>query len=447
MKILRSSSIRRAEAALYLVVFFLILLFSAMTPMLADDYSYCFSWVDNARVRSLGQIIPSMAVHRNLTNGRVFTHALVQFLLMFPRGLFALLNAGAALLLLFLFRSYLGRLSSPRRALLLSAGALLLWDVTPVFGQVFLWLDGAVNYGWGLCLLLLFLRPYAVLWLSGEDARPLWRRLMFIVLAFLAGTWSESASPAVFLAALCLLLLSALRDHKPDLFLLTALAAELFGILFLLLAPATRGRASIGFDLSSLVSNLKAVLLQSKAVMLPLYLLYAGTLVPALSRSTDRRSLILSGILLLSAIAALLAYTVAAYFTSRHFCFAVCVTVLAELVLLAELLRAEQPLLPRLVTAGALVWALFLFPLGALDIAVTYKHFREREAAIQQALDAGETEIRLEIYVPATPYSAPYQLEDLSPEPHVWPNGSLEYYYGIGSIYGVEPAEAEAPLP
>ena len=29
MKILRSSSIRRAEAALYLVVFFLILLFSA----------------------------------------------------------------------------------------------------------------------------------------------------------------------------------------------------------------------------------------------------------------------------------------------------------------------------------------------------------------------------------------------------------------------------------
>lgn len=447
MKILRSSSIRRAEAAVYLLVFFLILVFSAMTPMLADDYSYCFSWVDDARIRSLGQIVSSMALHRQLTNGRVFTHGLVQFLLMFPRGLFALLNACAAVLLLFLFRSYLGRLSSPRRALLLSAGALLLWDVTPVFGQVFLWLDGAVNYGWGLCLLLLFLRPYAALWLRGEAAGPLWRKLLFLFLAFLAGTWSESASPAVFLAALCLLLLSALRDRKADPFLLLALAAELLGILFLLLAPATRGRASSGFDPSSLASNLQSVLLQSKTVMLPLYLLYAGTLVLALTRRTEKRSLILSGILLLSGAAALLAYTVAAYFTSRHFCFAVCVTVLAELVLLAELLRAEQPLLPRLVAAGALVWALFLFPLGALDIAVTYKHFREREAAIQQALDAGEREIRLEVYVPSTPYSAPYQLEDLSPEPHVWPNISLEIYYGIDSICGFQPGEAEAPLP
>ena len=82
MKILRSSSIRRAEAALYLVVFFQILLFSAMTPMLADDYSYCFSWADNRRITSPLQIPASMAVHRQLTNGRVIPHALVQLVLL-----------------------------------------------------------------------------------------------------------------------------------------------------------------------------------------------------------------------------------------------------------------------------------------------------------------------------------------------------------------------------
>ena len=180
MNLMQKLRPRRAEAALYLAVFFLMLLFSALTPMLADDYSYCFSWVDDSRIRSLGQIVSSMALHRQLTNGRVFTHGLVQLLLMFPRGIFALLNAGAAVLLLSLFRSFLGELKPGRRALLLLTGALLLWDLTPVFGQVFLWLDGAVNYGWGLCLLLLFLRPYALLWLRGEDARPLWRKLLFL---------------------------------------------------------------------------------------------------------------------------------------------------------------------------------------------------------------------------------------------------------------------------
>ena len=447
MNLMQKLRPRRAEAALYLAVFFLMLLFSALTPMLADDYSYCFSWVDDSRIRSLGQIVSSMALHRQLTNGRVFTHGLVQLLLMFPRGIFALLNAGAAVLLLSLFRSFLGELKPGRRALLLLTGALLLWDLTPVFGQVFLWLDGAVNYGWGLCLLLLFLRPYALLWLRGEDARPLWRKLLFLAAAFLAGTWSESGAPAAFLAALCLLLLSVRRLRRADPLLLLALVFELGGILFLFLAPATRGRASGGLDFSALAGNLQTVLLQSKDVMLPLYLLYAGTLVLALSHRAERRALVLSGVLVLSGLAALLAYTVAAYFTWRHFCYAVCVTVLAELVLLAALFRAEKPLLPRLVAAGALVWALFLLPLGALDIAVTYKHFREREAAIQQALDAGQREIRLEVYVPATPYSAPYRLEDLSPNAHDWPNCSLEIYYGMESIYGVQPGEAEQPLP
>ena len=110
MNLMQKLRPRRAEAALYLAVFFLMLLFSALTPMLADDYSYCFSWVDDSRIRSLGQIVSSMALHRQLTNGRVFTHGLVQLLLMFPRGVFALLNAGAAVLLLSLFRSFLGEL-------------------------------------------------------------------------------------------------------------------------------------------------------------------------------------------------------------------------------------------------------------------------------------------------------------------------------------------------
>ena len=50
-----------------------------------DDFAYCFSWADWTRIRSVSQIIPSMAVHRSVTNGRVIVHGLVQLLLLLPR--------------------------------------------------------------------------------------------------------------------------------------------------------------------------------------------------------------------------------------------------------------------------------------------------------------------------------------------------------------------------
>ena len=94
-----------------------------------------------------------MAIHREITNGRVFTHGLVQLLLIHPKGLFNLLNAGNAVLLLLLFARHL---EDRRRLPLLAAAAALLFTFQPAFGEVSLWLTGAVNYSWGVSLFLLF---------------------------------------------------------------------------------------------------------------------------------------------------------------------------------------------------------------------------------------------------------------------------------------------------
>ena len=412
-----------------------------LTPMVADDYSYCFSWADNSRVRSLGQIVSSMAVHRRLTNGRVLTHALVQLLLIGSKLFFDFFNACVSVLFLYLLRRHLPALSAGRQALLIGCAAMLLWDLTPVFGQVFLWLDGAVNYGWGVCLFLLFLRPYAAAWLEEKRRRSPWRALAFLLLSFAAGTWSESGAPASFLVALCLLLLCARRSRRLDWLLAAGLLLELGGFLFLMSAPATQTRASGSFALSALAENIRSVLLLGKDALLPLYLLYALSFAAALGVDADRRRLTLSALYALGGLACLGAYCFAAYCTARHLCFPVCFTVLAELLLLGELLAKGKALLPRMLAAGLAAWTLFLFPLGVLDIGVTFKHSLEREAAIREALNAGEREIRLEVYLPATPYSAPYHLEDLHPEAEVWPNYSLASFYGLDAVYGVLPDE------
>lgn len=426
----------------YAAVFLAVLALSFLTPMLADDFSYCFSWADVSRVRSLAQIVPSMAVHRQVTNGRVFTHGLVQLLLIGPKAIFNLLNALFAALLLRLFERLLSpALSEGKRALLLALAALALWDMTPVFGQVFLWLDGAVNYGWGVVLFLLFLLPFTERWLHRGPRLAPWQIPLYGLLGFLAGTWSESGAPSVFLMGLVLLFALAQRERKLDPGLLFGLVCELAGILFLALAPATQGRAGGGFQLALLPAKLGQVLLFTLRNLWPLYLFYALCLVAALAAHIERDRLRLSLLLLFGGLCSLGAYALALYVTYRHLCLAVCFTLLAALLLLGELLAKGRPLLPRIAAALLALAFLYLFPRGLLDIGVTYKHSLEREAVVAEALANGEREARLQIYVPATRYSAAYKLEDLYPEADVWPNYSLAAYYGLDAVVGYLPGE------
>ena len=179
--------------------------------------------------------------------------------------------------------------------------------------------------------------------------------------------------------------------------------------------------------------------------MLPLLILWALSFAAALSVGADTRRLTLSALYLLGGLCSLAAYGFAAYFTDRHFCFAVCITALAELLLLSELLRLGRPLHPRAVAGLLAACFLFLFPLGLLDIGVTFKHSREREETIRAAHAAGEKTVALEVYLPSTAYSAPYHLVDLYPDADSWPNISVAAYYGFDKVYGVFPEDAISP--
>ena len=84
----------RAAVALVLGAIFLLMLFcSHETDLIADDYRYCFSFADDSRIETVGQIIPSMAAHRQTMNGRVIAHFLVQLFLMLPKTFFDFVNS------------------------------------------------------------------------------------------------------------------------------------------------------------------------------------------------------------------------------------------------------------------------------------------------------------------------------------------------------------------
>ncbi len=112
-----------------LLVFLTVMLLSQFTPMVSDDFAYCFSWSDWTRIHSVSQIFPSMAVHRNVTNGRVFVHGIVQLLLMFPRPVYSVLNALNAVLLLYIIHRLLHLQDWKKEFPLLLSAAFYIWCI------------------------------------------------------------------------------------------------------------------------------------------------------------------------------------------------------------------------------------------------------------------------------------------------------------------------------
>lgn len=424
---------RKKEYLFLALVFCWMLLITCLSPMVADDYSYCFAWGDNARVTSIAQIPRSMAIHRQLTNGRVFTHGLVQLLLIRPKLLFNLLNACNAVLLLALFARHL---QERRRLAVLIAGASLLWTFQPAFGEVSLWLTGAVNYSWGVSLFLLFLWPYTADYLGLARRRRWWKALLFLPLAFVMGTWSESGSLAALFAACCLTLLTSLRERKLDLLALAGIALGAAGFVFLMTAPATTGRAG-STDLSAAVGNFLHIVTRPSRVAL-LYLLWLLCLLAALRAGGEKRRITLAVILFLAGLGALSAYSFALYFAQRHYCATVYFTALSAMILLEQALPALGKGPRRALCAALVLLFLLRFAFGMLDVAVIFKKSLERDALIREALARGDREITLESYVPRSGCSVAFTLD---PSPDEWPNYSVADYYGFERVIGYYPGE------
>ena len=138
-----------------------------------DDYVYAFIWPgqpmsiplpDTAeRVSCLSDILISQWKHYLTWGGRTPAHILVQFFVWQGKPLFNFVNALVSLLLVLeiYWLSNRGVVSIDKLKIGHCVGiVLLLWALTPVFTDVFLWLSGTCNYLWMTVFLLGFLIPY-----------------------------------------------------------------------------------------------------------------------------------------------------------------------------------------------------------------------------------------------------------------------------------------------
>ena len=423
---------------LCILVFLVVLVLTALTPMVSDDFAYCFSFADWTRIRHVGQIIPSMAEHRNVTNGRVIVHGLVQLLLLLPRPVYCALNALNAVLLCALIRRMIALPSRKQEMVILLFGICFFCCFLPAFGENVLWLDGSLNYFWGLSCSLLFLFPFLMDYLALPHHESVFLSVMRIFLAFVFGTWSENASLVFLFLAVCLYLLQWIKTRQFRLFPLFWIVAAMAGYVFLIAAPATAGRAGAS-SVSVIGYNFRVLFQAARDYLLWPLLILAVLFALAVSYHVEKRLLIASALLFVGALLTHLSYTFAAYFVPRHLCTTVFLLMLAAVLLLAGLCRVDRPVFSCVALACLSVLFLLQFPVGVLDVAVSYHKQQLREQQIDTALAAGQRSVVLENYYPYTAYAVPFELS-LS-DPSVGPNINIADYYGLDSVLGLDAEE------
>lgn len=436
MKKLLAFSRSRLLLVLFCLGFFaLMLLCTHWTDLIADDYRYCFSYADDTRIESVAQIFPSMAAHRQSMNGRVVPHFLVQLFLLLPKGIFDVVNALLCAALVWLLHELaVGKgLPNPVLACVLFFA---LWAFQPDFGQVFLWLTGAVNYLWCGVFSLLWLLPLV------KSFRDDWTpgtalKVLYAVFSFPVGAYSENGTVALVAMWLAFAAVDWFRFKKrPALWKLLALVLMLAGFLYMMSAPAETVNKSAEMTFKVLLANF----LETGRMYLrfwPLLLCFPLFYALALYRGVDLKTRLLALILLFGSLAGQFVLTFAMYCAGRSMHIALVLLLLSDAVLLARLYDLPgRNVLIALCCVGGLLMVRGFF-VGLPDIRDTHALLQYNEDFIEGCAARGEKEVELWRPYARTSWSALEGLAYLNTEdPTDWPNVYMAKFYGVDKVIG-----------
>ena len=433
----------RVRTALLLGIFLLMLLGNVLTPYAVDDWAYMRSFATGERITAVRDILPSIAAHAYSMNGRLFAHFWVQLFLLLPKAVFNIVNALVFTALIAL----LARLAQPegeRNNLILFVIFCAVWVFVPAFGQVFFWLDGACNYGWGCLAGLAFLTPYLRLFERDTEKKPaFW--ILWMLLGFYTGAYLENmAAGAIFLSALLLLGRRAVRKKKNGLLPWLPVLAAAAGFLFMMTRPAESLKSGAEGSLASVGTGLVAALMAYRELAVPL-IVFAVTLVMALWYHVRRERILLAAALLLGSLCANFSLSLASYYPERCLAFPAVLLIAADAVLISELFSGKAKLSVLCAAAVLVLPTLYWGVYGFADITNVYLQVRTNETTITEASARGESSVTVLYIETQTRYSALDGLKYLDTEnPQSWPNDAMADVLGIGEIRCEREAVKEA---
>lgn len=422
-------------------IFLLMLYCNIKTPMLFDDYGYCFSFADGARIESVSQIFPSMAAHRLTMNGRVISHFLLQLFLMLPTMVFKVLNSlmFVAMLAIICKLAFLNK-EHPVwfKTVTIFAVFAAIWVFQPVFGDAFLWKAGSVNYLWTAVISLLYTYLCVASFCTGREPRGVVAVTAFLLLSLIAGAYSETCAITTIVASFLFAAQTYFfKKRKPSKLMVASFTLLLIGFAFLLFAPAEGANKLTGsLDAVHVLVNIKTIVYLCKNF----WHLIAATvilLVVAIYAKGDKDTLHVVVTLLIIAVTIMLSLSVAYYVPERVLTMpslllvTVCAILVVELFGKISAISVIAQVLPILASLYFLAW-------GVSDIIQMDFQVRMNEQIIMADVEAGNPVSNVEILKGLTKYTPLYGSGYVSANPDNWQNISMSKYFGIDQIIGVK---------
>ncbi len=263
---------KRMTILINLFWFGIIAFLSYRMPYITDDQLHMYSFLTGEKITSPAMIFPSVMHYYNTWGGRALSMIVIQFVLMFPRILYGVLNGAVFATLANVIcafargRSY-GQINSDNEnnkiaeLFLLPLVYLMLWFFMPVMAEDMLWSTGSITYLWTntliLAFLLIYYRDYIECGNNEEkknDDRTNVRRRSILVqivlcvgmafLGFAAGQSNESASCTTVVILLAYAVWSVRIRHRIDTDKIAGIIGCIIGCILLILAPGNLVRVS-----------------------------------------------------------------------------------------------------------------------------------------------------------------------------------------------------------
>lgn len=436
---------------LTIVVGFFMFALNYMTPMIVDDYTYCFSFNDGRRITSVLQIIPSMAEHYNFMNGKLIVHGIFQFLLMLPQECFDLMNTFMTCLLCYLIYEYVWRMHhDAHNAVLYFFVISSLWLYVPAFGHVFLWAAGALNYVWTTVFLLLYMKP---VYTDFSKAYSKVFRILYALTGFIMGTLVESTSFAVIgFFIIWALDKTIIQKEKVGLWKIAPIVTMLCGYLVILFSPGTLNK-KINVHKDYVRSIFGGFQLYGVTFfqLLIFGILMAGIL---LLFFHEKRKILETMVWVFLSFGMNCMLSIAAYRPGRSMAGSAMFLIIADGILLSMMFDHAISLqsrdsrmngicwLCRITTGYVCLFMLYLLaftiPSGVQDIHDSWIQIRKDENYIRAEVEKGEKDIRVPVIKASTSYSAVNELRYVDPEYYALQNKAMAKYYGARRIYGID---------
>lgn len=223
------------------IVFGILVYCSFQTFIINDDLPYSLFFRETNRITTIKQIIVNQLFDYSHINARMFLHCIVQFLLIFDKNLWSIVNPIFIVSTIALMSYFIIKITGKKEHKLLITGLctvfyLLLYN----YKYLIYWVAGSVNYVFVFILMLLFIIYY---FKEGFNKKP----LMSLIICFILSMLHESLGIFILITIISDFILKKIKKEKIskiEFKYLGYLISTILGLCVILLSPITLNRMS-----------------------------------------------------------------------------------------------------------------------------------------------------------------------------------------------------------